>query len=251
MPRLTVKNWNDFQHYKDRSPPWIKLHKSLLDDFEYQCLPLASRALAPMLWLLASESTDGSFDANTKKIAFRLRTTEKEVIEGIKPLIDNGFLIPDSDALAECKQDACLETERETEKRKNIRSSGDEQFDLFWKSYPKKVGKQETLKAWNAAKVNGEFSQIMRSLEAQKKSDKWKNGFILDPVRWVKGRRWEDEVIGPANQQIVTFVKAWSDTMDGVYEKAKELNVALRQGEHWHDLKERVWDEIRRLRQAA
>lgn len=57
--KLIPRRWSDFQHYKDRRPPWIKLHKALLDDREYQRLPLASRALAPMLWLLASESKDG------------------------------------------------------------------------------------------------------------------------------------------------------------------------------------------------
>jgi len=27
---LRVKNWGKFQHYKDRNPPWIKLHRGLL-----------------------------------------------------------------------------------------------------------------------------------------------------------------------------------------------------------------------------
>jgi hypothetical protein len=113
--RISVKNWKDFQHYKDRSPPWIKLHKGLLDNFEYQRLPIASRALAPMLWLLASESDDGSIDADYAKLAFRLRTTEKDVEDGLKPLIENGFFVCDSGALAACEQSACLETEREAE----------------------------------------------------------------------------------------------------------------------------------------
>jgi hypothetical protein len=59
--KMRVKNWESFQHYKDRSPPWIKFHKSLLDDFDYQRLQLASKALAPMLWLIASEQMDGTF----------------------------------------------------------------------------------------------------------------------------------------------------------------------------------------------
>lgn len=25
-----VRNWEQFQHYKDRNPPWIKLHFALL-----------------------------------------------------------------------------------------------------------------------------------------------------------------------------------------------------------------------------
>lgn len=115
MASIRVKNWAEFQHYKDRSPPWIKLHKTLLDNFEYQCLPLASRALAPMLWLLASESNDGLIDADFKKLAFRLRTTEKEVEEAIIPLITNGFFLGDSDVLAGRKQDDMPEAEEETE----------------------------------------------------------------------------------------------------------------------------------------
>jgi hypothetical protein len=112
---LQVKNWRVFQHYKDRSPPWIKLQKSLLDDYDFQCLPLASKALAPMLWLLASESDDGSIDSNVTKLAFRLRWPEKDVRAGLTPLIQKGFLIDASDTLAGCKQVATSETETETE----------------------------------------------------------------------------------------------------------------------------------------
>ena len=123
MARLITKNWTEFQHYKDRSPPWIKLHKELLDDRHYQSLPLASRALAPMLWLLASETKDGSFDADPEELAFRLRTNVKDITTGLKPLIDKGFFVVLQDAssvLADCVQVAVPETEaeRETETKK-------------------------------------------------------------------------------------------------------------------------------------
>ena len=32
---FTVKNFEQFQHYKDRNPPWIKLWTKLLDDYEF------------------------------------------------------------------------------------------------------------------------------------------------------------------------------------------------------------------------
>ena len=114
--QLEVKNWRVFQHYKDRSPPWIKLQKSLLDDFDFQMLPIASKALAPMLWLLASEHEDGSIDADPRRIAFRLRWPEADIIAGLKPLIDGGFLFVASGVLAPCLQDATPETETEGEK---------------------------------------------------------------------------------------------------------------------------------------
>jgi hypothetical protein len=109
VPIITPKNWRDFQHYKERNPPWIRLHKRLLDDYEFQSLPVASKALAPMLWLLASDSVNGSIDADPAKLAFRLRMSKQELLDALKPLIDNGFFAPDcdaSDALADCLRDA-------------------------------------------------------------------------------------------------------------------------------------------------
>jgi hypothetical protein len=91
--KLAPKNWESFQHYKDRSPAWIKLHKGLLDDFEFARLPVESRALAPMLWLLASESENGVFEGDVEKLAFRLRLLVKEVAEAIHPLIQAGFFV--------------------------------------------------------------------------------------------------------------------------------------------------------------
>lgn len=122
--RLQPKNWAVFQHYKDRSPPWIKLHRDLLNNRDFICLPIASKALAPLLWLLASETKDGIFDASYDELQFRLRISKKEYDDGIKPLIDKGFFFIASGVLAECLQDAIPEGEgegeRETEKEGEI-----------------------------------------------------------------------------------------------------------------------------------
>lgn len=114
---LKPKNWDKFQHYKDRCPPWIKLHRDLLNDRVFASLPIASKALAPLLWLLASESKDGSFDAASEELAFRLHIASKDIEQGLKPLIDNGFFVDASTMLAPCLQPAIpeRETERETE----------------------------------------------------------------------------------------------------------------------------------------
>lgn len=117
MPRITPKNWREFQHYKDRNPPWIRLHRKLLDDKDFHRLPVESRALAPMLWLLAAESVDGSIEADPDDLAFRLRTNEKDITKALKPLIERGFFVMEqgaSNVLAGCKQlapESCSETE--------------------------------------------------------------------------------------------------------------------------------------------
>jgi hypothetical protein len=126
--KLIPKNWNHFQHYKNRCPPWIKLHRDILNDRAFATLPIASKALAPLLWLLASESKDGTFDAASEELAFRLHIASKDIEAGLKPLIDKGFFLDASTMLAPCLQPAIpereTETERETEQRQNKQSRG-------------------------------------------------------------------------------------------------------------------------------
>jgi hypothetical protein len=109
-----IKGWNKFQHYHARNPPWIKLHNNLLDDYQFHALPVASRALAPMLWLMASDHENprsGFISGPDERIAFRLRWSPVEFKEAIKPLIDHGFILLASIPLAPCKQDATPESE--------------------------------------------------------------------------------------------------------------------------------------------
>lgn len=119
---ITPKNWDEFQHYKDRKPPWIKLHKGLLDDYAFSRLPVASRAIAPLLWLLASEYDDGKITATNEELAFRFRMTESELLETVNPLIESGFFLSDSVMLAPRKQSARL---GETEKEKQVEKEGE------------------------------------------------------------------------------------------------------------------------------
>jgi len=131
MTRLRVKNWTEFQHYRHRRPPWIKLHRGLLDDYAWHRLPEASRALGPMLWLLASEQADGAIADDRETIAFRLHVTRDKVDEAIAPLIGAGFLIEErcaSGPLAGRQQPARSESEKEsetkTERERDARARG-------------------------------------------------------------------------------------------------------------------------------
>lgn len=54
MSILRVRNWEDFQHYKDRQPIWIKLHVRLLDDLEMRKLSVTTRLLWPHILLVAA-----------------------------------------------------------------------------------------------------------------------------------------------------------------------------------------------------
>jgi hypothetical protein len=56
MKFLSVKNWKQFQHYKLRNPPWIKLHRAVLDDYAFCTLPDSAKGHLLLLWLYASHN---------------------------------------------------------------------------------------------------------------------------------------------------------------------------------------------------
>lgn len=118
---MKIKNWSKFQHFKDRRPPWIKLYRDLLDDMQWHQLdPLASKVLVT-LWLLASEDQDGCLP-DTKTLAWRMRMTEKQILDCISKL--SHWLEHDDDVLiSERYQDDLPETERETETKRETKSA--------------------------------------------------------------------------------------------------------------------------------
>ena len=114
MQYISVKNWDSMQHYKDRNPPWIKLHRDMLNDYEFARLKDACKSHLMLIWLLASQ-LDNKIPNDSKWIAKRISCTTKI---DINLLIDRGFLVVDSNVQAECKQSAMPETETETETEK-------------------------------------------------------------------------------------------------------------------------------------
>lgn len=76
-------------------------------------------------------------------------------------------------------------------------NGGDVTFDVFWKHYPKKVGKQAALKAWKRMKPG--LQKCVDAIALQKQSDQWrKDGgqYIPNPATWINQGRWDDEVKG-------------------------------------------------------
>ena len=90
MEYLYIKNWDNYQHYKNRNPPWIKLHAKVLNDRKFTMLPSASRGLLIQLWILASEQ-EGKVPYDLDEIRFRLRDDSIK-LKDIELLRDSGFL---------------------------------------------------------------------------------------------------------------------------------------------------------------
>lgn len=122
VPTFSVVNWEKYQHYKDRTPPWIKLHAALLNNYDFACLQDASKAHLVLIWVLASQMGN-RIPADPVWLGRRLGATSPI---DLAELQRRGFIEFSCDAsklLAPCLQSACVETERETEREGEKESS--------------------------------------------------------------------------------------------------------------------------------
>ena len=116
-----VVNLEQYQHYTKRSPPWIKLHASTLEDYDFARLQDASKMHLCAIWLLASR-TGNKIVWDSEWVAKRINATEEVDLDSLQ---DAGFieLIADaSNSLAPCKQSAPSETETENSRDREQRT---------------------------------------------------------------------------------------------------------------------------------
>lgn len=197
---IQVKNFEKFQHYKERNPIWIKLYYETLDDYEFSCLPDASKWLALGLWMLASR-TENRIPNDAAWIAKKLSLTERIKLD---PLLSAGFItICDaSKPLATGYQNAT--PEKETEKETESVCEADLLFELGWEAYPKRSNnpRKSAKLAWDtrikegieprdllaavdrysayckAAKVAGRF--VMMGSTFFGPNERWKDSFAIE-----------------------------------------------------------------------
>ena len=89
MEYIKVKKWGTFQHYKNRNPPWIKFHTSLLDDYEFQCLPDGAKWQLLLIWLVAAR-LDNRIPDDKKWLASLLHVAPDDL--EIDLLLSRGWL---------------------------------------------------------------------------------------------------------------------------------------------------------------
>jgi hypothetical protein len=207
---LRIRNWEQFQHYRDRNPPWVKLHFSLLSSADWVTLADSDRVLLVASMLLASKN-NGEVPEDPDYVQ-RVAYLAKKPNFG--NLIRCGFLTSDSASMMLADASKTLgvarpETEErreegETEESRCCAPSMPNAFETFWAAYPRKTAKVKAREAWKKLDpVGGLLDTIMTAVSAQSNSRDWlKEGgkYIPHASTWLNGARWEDEVVDNGKQ---------------------------------------------------
>lgn len=209
-----VAKLEDYQHYKDRRPAWVKLHRHVLESYDFGCLQDASKWLALGTILLASESGN-RIPWDEEWVKNRLQMT---TLPNFNDLLSIGFIeLCDgaSNLLAECSVSASPETEKEKEKERekklhraahaappDVVSDYTAEWGAIRALYPKREGAQ----GWPVAKeryvahrkAGVSYEEVRRGVQAyaalMDKTGKTGTTLVAQAQTFFgPQRRWEEE----------------------------------------------------------
>ena len=89
----------------------------------------------------------------------------------------------------------------EKRREENINTYTDD-FELFWKLYSKPVGKVNAFKEWNKLKPNAELIKLITEKAKAQVIAIPETKFRKDAERWIRDRRWEDEITAKPTNDI-------------------------------------------------
>jgi hypothetical protein len=245
---FSVVNWEKYQHYKDRTPPWIKLHAAILNNYEFSCLQDASKAHLILIWVLASQM-DNCIPADPLWLGKKIGSSSSV---NLLELQECGFIEIKGDAsveLAGCLQSACIETETETETEtektqyelappartalvpKPVKPDLTPEFEQLWTALPREsrtnVSKKHALKCYEKARANASFHDILTGAQAM--AAQWANkpvgAFVPRPPMastWLNQERWAAD-----------YSPTWLDAKD--QKSPEELAELKKMGNYWQD----------------
>jgi len=209
--KFSVKNFERLQHYRDRTPPWIKLYNDLLDDYEFGLLPDTAKAHLLAIWLLASRY-ENQIPYDETWVGRKINAT---VPVNLKLLVESGFIVPNQDCSKTLSEPYLFasperegEGEREREKTlvpiKKINNYSEE-FETFWKIYPSRGGyensKAGAFKKFNIAIKNGVTTEILilaaKNYAEFNRREGTEPQFIKMTETWLNKKSWEQYKTAP------------------------------------------------------
>lgn len=96
----------------------------------------------------------------------------------------------------------------------------DELFDKFWEAYGKKVRKEEAIREWGKLSADNR-QKALDAIEAYKESKRYETRYMLDPVRYLRRKTWNDD-FSTVNR------KTFYDPQEGDSDEKKRFKVWMR-----------------------
>jgi len=188
---MKVKNWKQHQHYNKPKPPWIKVYRDILNDYDFQKLKPADKWIVIGLWLIAAE-TDNDIPDDQQWLKNRLGLS-KEI--DLETLYSTGFFLElDGDSRESLDPGSiealALEEERREEERRIVRN----QFEHWWGAYQKKTGRARAEAKWMKLDAD-ERQACIAAVDLYVKSTP-EIQFRKDPTTYLNGNHWEDDLAG-------------------------------------------------------
>lgn len=114
---LAVTNWRQYQHYRDRTPIWVKFYVEILHDEKLKQLPLSTRLLWDQMLLLAA--TFQNAVPNSPELIGNLTGIPPELCaEGIEQLV-KGRWLREKQTRRSTSKPASAEKEEKKSKKEN------------------------------------------------------------------------------------------------------------------------------------
>ena len=231
---IRIKDWEKIQSCRnDRgAPPWIKVHRSLLSNPKWAQLSDAEKGQIVSLWIVAADN-NGELPDDPNVIRKMCQLDDIPDINKFKELgflEDDSCQLSDNLATTcqpvdnqvatQCPQHDAKDTPRSsplvppslspapqtlppiippTHSPNTLKSEKSQQisaeFEVFWKVYPRKVGKGDARKKYILARKKIELDALISAVERYAETAKDVDPqYIPHPATWLSKERFFDEI---------------------------------------------------------
>ena len=194
MEYFSIKNLDNYQHYKDRNIVWIKWHLSCYQDYNFNVLSPAEKWYFIGLIGLGCKC-ENKIPKDGEYLSRMLGGDSKTVLLAIEKLIDSNLLA--KRYTNKIREDKSRSDKIRKEKKETDSVFSEKEFELVWEKYPKKLGKDDSLKYFKAqVKSDVDFQKMLVAVEKFTNHHKVKNTemqYIPHGSTWFNNR-WKDWV---------------------------------------------------------
>lgn len=225
MDYIQVPNWDTFQHYGKRNPPWVKLYTKLLDNPGWHCLSGDAKGLLVGIWILAGQTNNhtqlmpGWLAARAGCPLDRLNGAISELAryEFISVLAPDASIrryhqteteteVEDKETETEAENTLVPPAPRKTRKRRSPNYDDYPGFSDcygFFPHYRTRTKKQKALAVWKRDGLEEKAESVrlhIEALRADPESAKEGGRFVGAMEAWLNGRDFDESPRAPMQE---------------------------------------------------